>query len=322
MLLIEFTFNNIIHRISDEAIPLAHYWDAYVSSLDSVKYSLKQPGGGFVEPSFGSVSLLPELFRGEPRYPVSCPVKIMHTNDTEAHAITILEGTAHLSNIERDSIKYDIYAPEYDTKVTDAVYSDTLLNIFTESCDTLGLALNSNSARLESPDVDYTASGEKILINNLSDMAKFFSHLFYIEAGVMYLVDMLGETKEVNLTEFEIYPSGYTYINPISIFKTGTEATEASVDGKYSYGDEDSISPQCTTDITDSETALTDRKSILESPKILMKFPLDKVYKPGTKLILTDESQEITLTVEAKVRSAIYNFNDFECVVEGEGKFV
>ncbi len=322
MLLIEITFNAVVHRISDEDLPLEHYWTAMVASMSSVKYATRHPGGGYVEPSFGDLDLLPSLFAGESEYPISCPIKIMHTKDTEANAVTILEGTAHLTDIARASVKYDIYATEYDDKVEDAVYSDTLLNIFTTACSTLGFTLDSTHARVVSPAVSYTATGEKVLIDNLSDMARFFSHLFYIEDDVLYLIDMLLETQTVNLTEFDIYPSGYTYEKPVSIFKTGSDTTEASVDGSYSYGDEDSVSPQCHTTIANSETALTDRKTILESPRIQMKFPLDNVYKAGTMLTLTDESQEIPLNVQAKVRSVIWNFDSYECVIEGEGAFV
>ena len=322
MLLVEITFDSIIHRVSDEELALESYWADKVGSLDSVKYSIKAAGGGYVKPTFGGIDFLPSLFTGRTEYPVSCPIRILHTNDTEANAVVILEGTAHLTNIERDSVKYTIYATEYDTKVTDAAYSGTLESIFTTACTTLGLTLDATFGRVVSPAVSYTASGEKVLVDNLSDMAKFFSHLFYIESGILYLIDMKRDTQTVNLTEFDIYPSGYTYNPPVSIFKTGADTSEASVDGSYSYGDEDDISPQCHTDIVNSETALTDRKVILESPKILMKFPLDSVYKPGVKLILIDESQEITLNVEAKVRSVIWNFDSYECVVEGEGVFV
>lgn len=322
MLLVEININSTIHRVSNEDLALEHMWLSEVASMDSVKYSIKYPGGGYVEPTFGSISLLPSLFEGLTDYPVSCPVKISHTGDNEANAVLILEGTAHLKDIERDHIKYDIYATEYKDKVTDASYSGTLESVFSTACTTLGLTLDSTYARTTSPNVSYIAKGEKVLVDNLSDMARFFSHLFYIEGTTLYLIDMLLETQTVNISEFDIYPSGYTYGKPVSIFKTGNDATEASVDGSYSYGDEDSISPQCHTAVANSETALADRKTILERPRVPLKFPLDDIYKPGTKLILLDESKSIPLSVEAKVRSVIYNFDSHECIVDGEGVFV
>jgi len=321
-LLVEVTFNSTLHRVSDEMLPLEHFWDAQVSVASDIKYSIRNRGGGYVEPSFGSLTFLPSLFSGETEYPISCPIKLLFTDSDEASATTILEGTAHLSNIERDGVTYVIYATEYEDKVTDIAYSGTLESIFTTACTTLGLTLDATNARVVSPAVSYTATGEKVLIDNLSDMARFFSHLFYIEDSILYLIDMLTETSVVEITEFDIAPSGYTYDKPVSIFKTGSDTTEASVDGLYGYGDEDSVSPQCHVTVANSETALADRKTIFESPNIRLKFPLVDVYKPGIALLLVDESQEITLDVKAKVRSITWNFNDYECVVEGEGEFV
>lgn len=322
MILIEFTFSSTIHRISDEMIALDHFWDSKVASNSSIKYSLKSIGGGMIEPSFGNISILPSLFDAETEYPISCPIKIMHTDTDEASATTVLEGTAHLKTIKEDSVDYELFPPEFDTKVDDITYNDTLINVFSAACTTLGVTLDSTNARAVSPAVNYKATGEKVLVDNLSNMARFFSHMFYIEDGILYLIDMLTETAVVDITEFNILPSGYTYNKPVSIFKTGSDTTEASVDGTYSYGDEDSISPQCHTTIANSETALTDRKTIIESPQIRLAFPLDIVYKPGVKLVLKDESQEITLNSEAKVRSVSWDFDSYECVVEGEGVFI
>lgn len=321
MLLTEITFGGSLHRVSNEIVALEHFWDAQIASMFSIKYAIKHKGGGLVEPSYGIMDFLPSLFTGLSSYPVSCPIRLLHTNTDEASATVIFEGTAHLSSIERDSVKYDTYAKAYDTKVTDESYSGTLESIFLSACTTLGLTLDSSNARIVSPAVNYTATGEKILVDNLSDIARFFSHLFYIQEEILYLIDMLLETETVNLTEFDIYPSGYTYNKPVSIFKTGSDSTEASIDGSYSYGDEDVISPQCHTAVNNSEAALSDRKLIIEKPKILLKFPLDNVYRAGTKLVLIDESKEITLNVAATVRSVTWNFDTYECVVEGDSVF-
>ncbi len=180
----------------------------------------------------------------------------------------------------------------------------------------------SDDARVASPAVSYTASGEKLLMDNLSDMAAFFSHLFYIEDNILYLIDMLGYSNEVQLTEFDIFPSSYKYHAPVAVYKTGSDSTEAAIDGVYLYGNECTISPQCNTDVSLSEDALTKMQSVCIRPRAELKFPLEDVYTPGTKLVLLDESMENPLDMEIYVRSVTWNFDSHDYVIEGDGEFI
>jgi len=128
----------------------------------------------------------------------------------------IVEGTAHLRAPSRDSVKYDIYGPQIETRVTDAKYTGTLQEVFAAACITLGLAFDYTYARAVSPVVDYTADGERLLTDNLSVMAEFFSHRAPIENGTLYLIDCLLDNGPVlELTEFDIFPSSYPAPAPI-----------------------------------------------------------------------------------------------------------
>jgi len=372
----------------------------------------------------------------------------------------IVKGTAHLREPSRDAVIYDIYGPQFKTKVTDAEYTGTLQEEFAAACVTLGLAFNYTYARAVSPVVNYKAEGERLLIDNLNDMAKFFGHRAVPEDGTMYLIDCLRDNGPVlEYTEFDIFPSAYPAPNPIkritakyqaqirdfrivctgnqgatvcaiaeiqlrtkkdgadisgsamvtassgnssagnlidnsntslwvstagpsnslyiqlsyggtripvelvlrapgvnadrmittwkwqgydletSTWRTITEfETEADwevgeertfaltnpeweviVAGSHSYGETIDISPVCQTTSALIKPALTNIKNIMERMQIQLSKPLSGVPKFGQRIELLDESMPVASNVWGRVAEIIYDWDQEQCIVTGEG---
>jgi hypothetical protein len=325
MILVELTINNTVHRYSDDFLKLEHFWDAKVTTLTSVQVSMPKFSGGYVSPVFGSISFVPSIVEDEISYPVSCPIKIMHTFDFEVDATLIFEGTAHIKTIGRTDLVFELYGRSFEQLATDATYSGTLIEVFDNACDPTGtdpdklpLKFDSTHARIPSPNVDYVSSGENYLIDNLTDISSFFTHSFHIIEDTLYLIDLLGFTKEENVTEFDFLPSTYTYPSPVSLFKTGEDTKEITVTNDYSYGKELSVSPTCASVEAEIIEALENVKTIYNRQQAQLIFPFEQVYTPGTKLNLKDVSQILPIVGSVNVRSITINFDTFEYVIQGD----
>ena len=259
MLLVEFTIGGTVHYISNEALAIDRFYDAYIASFGQLRIATRQVYGGFAEAAFGQLDILPTLF-GTALPPVSCPIKIsigeqlpgyyveldeeatladeigdtyiddsgLEYSDASISPVwvegmvvsdVIFKGIARLNEIKRDGIIYDLYGPEHTAEVTDYLYTGTLNAVFTTECAVLGLTLNATYARVSSPTVNYKATGTRLRIDNLSDIAAFFAHRFYIIETTLYLIDcMLDNGDVMALTEFDIFPSSYTYPEPVKNF--------------------------------------------------------------------------------------------------------
>jgi len=134
----------------------------------------------------------------------------MVTATNEAAAQTLFEGHAHLNNIDRDAITYDLYGPNY-SNIAASSFERSIVDIFSYYCGILGLTLNSTYARSPSPTCKYEDLIGQNVIDGLSGLAAFFTHRFYIIGATLYLVDSLADNgSTVDLTEFDIFPSKYT----------------------------------------------------------------------------------------------------------------
>jgi len=468
MLLVQLTLGGSTVYVSNDYHDIEHFYDAYVAGLSQLRVATREIYGGFAEPSFGEIDFLPSVFPSNWVPPMSIPIIVKLGVTGEADAETLFEGTAYQKSIGRDSIKYDLYGPEsYATTVVDGVYDGTLNAVFTTACSTLGLTLNTTYARATSPAVKYTATGEQKIIDNLSEIAAFFTHRFYIQSGTLYLIDCLLDNGSVlALTEFDIFPSNYTTGNPYKKFQakytpaiskyrfvfsdvqyptdvevgvaeiafmqvqdgtdettnTGGTATakdyyspyipvyavdndagtfwlsgtnvstlpwwqfdfnspvkileytiqglsaggnnsptawkvqgwdadnsafrtikdevsdpdwtagevrkfslpipewEVTVAGSYPFGDVLDVSPVCHTDLANIQTALANIKTVVERRRVELIKPLSGVPKIGQKITLTDESLLVSTAVWARVSSVVWDFDQEQCVVEGEGE--
>lgn len=313
MLLVELNLPSGLRRVSNEPLALDHWWSPSVASLSSIKIATQKPWGGWMKPIFGSIDLIPDVFDADWPPPISFDITIRFGSAGESGARIIFEGTAHRQTIKRDGILYRLYGQEYKATVTQS-YKNPLHTIFANHCATLGLTLDL-SGTSRNPDVDYVTTGERILINDLSDMAAFCSHGFYIESGVLYLVDMLADNGTVTWTEYDFFPSQYPDPVPVAELTAGTE----SLSGSAAYGATVNVSPVCHTAAANIQAVLADIKTLAEQPAGELHKPLSEPLALGTKIAWIDASLHAPINVWIRQRGITFDFDREFCVVEGGG---
>jgi len=318
-LLVEATFDGTLYRISNEALALDHYWDPYVSKAGSIKWVAASDHGGYVSIKFSDLSFIPKLFEDSWPAPDTVDLVVKYTDSNEASAVTLFEGSSHTSGLDRQSNDYDVFGEDYDTTVTDEVFNDTLVNIFTTYTggSYLNLTLDTTAARSPSPAVKYTASDENVLVNVLSDIAKFFSHSFEIRGSTLYLVDLLADNGTQSLTEFDFKPAQYRDPEPISLLSGGG----FSVTGSSPYGSQVDISPVCHDTQSNIEDALDNILTIKESRGVELAIPMEtsKVPVVGQGNTWLDESFDQDLNANMRTHGIVYNFDSYEFVITGRG---
>lgn len=321
MILMTITINSTDYQVSTRQLALETPWHDDVIDAGNVNYQMRSKHGGFVEPSFGEIELKPGLFTvANWPPPASCAVKIEYTTTTEAAAEELFQGTGQLKSFNRDGVKYELHPDEYDSYLNaSTAISDTLNDVFTTytGASYLNLTLNTAYARSSSPAVSYTTSSKQPTLDVLSDIAKFFSHLFYIRGTTLYLVDMLlTNGSDEAITEFDFYPADYEMDKPYSLFKTDDD----SVEGSYPYGTEFNLTPVCHGTQANRETALGDIKTILERYRAVTEKDLEtsNLPVPGMKITFEDASTVHTIDVELYARNLTFDFSTEDVVIEGD----
>ena len=313
MLLVTITVDGTTHYISDDYHKLTHMWKAKIDSLSDARYATARKYGGYVEPVFGTLSVLPDIGLEK-----TGTVIIQMANTREEDATTLFQGTLHREDWERDHSEYRLYG-EDESEVAAVSFSGFLQTEFSSECTSLGLTLDATgTTRAATLSTYYVPSGDVDRLTALSDLAAFYSHYFWIDDGILYLADMLlsrGDTLE--LTEFKVLPSSYRESPPYSQFTSDDE----SVDGSYAYGKEFSVSPKCHSNGPLVEDALGDIKTIMERHQIVISAPLvlENIPNIGQKITLTDDSMEESIDIEMWARAIIYDFDNYEMIVEGDG---
>jgi len=318
MLLIEFTINGTLTRVSQEGIALTHYWDAKVIEFDPIQYKIAQYYGGYVELGYGSISFFPDLFNDDWPPPVNGLISIYYTATTEAAKELLFIGTAHLTGVDREAVTYRLAGPVYDETVASATaYNndlETVLNgILTgiAEIDTLDVTYG----RVAVPNVTHTTSGDKLAIDLASDIAAFYSHLFYIVGTTAYLVDMLLNTGETTYTEFDFFPSQYDYLEPVAVARTGAFSQFSA----YPYGRDMTVTQYHDTQ-ANAEAALVNIMSVWHKPRARFRIPLlGSIPTPGKKLSWTDTAQGQDTDMYIMARSIQYDFDNEEAIIDGEG---
>ena len=244
---------------------------------------------------------------------------IEYTASTEAAAEELFAGTAHLRSFDREGVVYDLYQEEYDSYLdaTTAI-ADDLDDVFTTYTGGayLNLTLNTTYARAVAPAVSYTTTAKQTTVQVLSDIAKFFSHLFYIRGTTLYLVDMLRANGSEDIDEFDFYPARYEANKPYSLFVTDAD----SVEGSYPYGGELDVSPTAHGTQANRLTALGDIKTILERQRAVIEKPIDSLSLPvpGMRFNFLDESTVHDIDVAMFARNITFDMNTEDITIEGD----
>lgn len=205
MLLVQLTVNGTVKYFGDGFYDIEHFYEGYVASLSELRISTRQLYGGFYEPSYGNIEFLMSAFEGLELPPTVCHIKIGTATVGESDFIVAVEGTAYLSSVGYSRASYAIYGTPSEYMVTDAAYSGTLLSIFQSEIPKLGYTLNYTYARTTQPMVDCKYDGEGNLLDQLSEIAAFFSHRFYLQGSVIHLVDCLRDFGTLHLDEFSCF---------------------------------------------------------------------------------------------------------------------
>lgn len=322
MLLVELTLPSGVVRVSNEPLPLAYFWEPAVASLGQIRLASDKIYGGYVRPRYGNLDLLPGLFSssGDWPPPVSIPVTIKVTDTDESEAVTLFTGTAHRTDIGRDGIVYNLYGPDYSGTFIDHTYNNTIDGLFAGNIGTADPALTADTTLADgssAPFINYVDSGEQIVIESLAKTCACATHIFYVEDNVAYLIDMFADNGSRTLTEFDFFPSVYEDGLPYSVLRCG----DTDLTGTYSYGKDLTISPVFnTSDTAELTVGLTRIKQILDMPRITLSMPITaNSPKPGEKLSWVDTALPMDLSVWMRVRSLVWDFDNEQLVIEGEG---
>lgn len=103
-------------------------------------------------------------------------------------------------------------------------------------------------------------------------------------------------------------------------FNIGDLIYTVRVAGSYPFGDSEEISSIASNVYATIVTCLTDIKTTLERPRVEIAIPLTaSLPKIGQKITLVDESLFQSTTIWARVSAMVFDFDNDQCVIEGEG---
>lgn len=323
MLLCEVTINAVLNRVSNEYIgSLTHPWHRRILSVDPISYGIYRPYGGHMKLDTGSMTFTPDLFGDDWPPPISCPLTVKYTSTTEEAAETILTANLHIEEITREQIVYGLYRNDYADVLADATaftavsQLNTLALVFGACCVVLGLTLDTTMARDPSPAVEWTSSGEQLLIDFMDDIAAFYTHMFYISGTTLYLIDMLDQDNgSRTVTEYQYFPLRYYWDPPIGIAKAGDFSAVSS----YTYGVEEILTAYHDTQ-ANVETALADVVTVANRARAELPIPFaGNIPDPAEKVTFPDTSNVADLSTYIRTRVITYDFDNEEVIVEGDG---
>jgi hypothetical protein len=219
--------------------------------------------------------------------------------------------------------------------------NDTLLEVF-QWATTGVLTVNHTYDRTISPTINYYQADQIYFPDFLSEIAKWFTHLFYIRSGTLYLVDMLIDAGSEATTEFDFFKSGYTFNAPAKKLTASypfrisgewydgsggssgvclRESTKVvSIESGYAYGDTDQdFSPPYCTGIIPITTVLQNILTILNRAQVSISVPFStSLQSPGRKITWLNESYPYNISTDTWVRTVTYDFDNNEITIEGD----
>lgn len=328
MLLVELTINSTKKRLSNEGLALTHYWDNKISSFSPSQYRTNAKYGGYIRPNYGQITFNPDLFVA-PNYPppVSNDIIIKYTTNNIDTAQIIFNGRSHLRSISRDSITYDLYAPQF-THLTTAgtVFNKSLLNCIKQLSSSLklNLTVSSSASRTPSPWINYTVLSNTYSVDILDQFCAYNTHLFTITGASsggsstrLNLIDMFSTSGSGSTSwdSFSIMPSEYEYGSAISTV-TASSVVSATT---YSYGVNESVTPYASA-TSDISNAIGLIKTILNRPRAKIRKPLGGILPICGKVItINDTGPVVSTKMVLCARGVTYDFDEEEIIVEGDG---
>jgi hypothetical protein len=202
-------------------------------------------------------------------------------------------------------------------------------------------SIATNNARSPSPTVSIWASTQEFLINFLSNVTAFYTHLFYIAGSTLTLVDMLTDNTLATLSDGHDFQTPRFHLEaPAAEIKCEWTTNEAytgntdavtvtkyikrnpndiTVQSNYSYGNKIVLTPYHDT-AGDIEDALDDILTVMHRHRTTVVIPMSTTLPvPGQKYTLTTEQLTQALTMWFRVRNIAYDFANLVVEIEGEG---
>ena len=321
MLLCELTINGTVNYISMEGHALTNNWRPWIIGFDAPMMSIPTDHGGFCKLEFGRITFNPLLFENDWPPPAECAIALYYSDTTEAAKELIFAGVCYRNTINREEISYGLYGPDYDETVADATAYNNTLNTILNTILT-GIAeiasVDTTYARAVSPNVTHTVSGDQLAIDLASDIAAFYSHIFYVVDTTAYLVDMKLDNGSRSLTEFQFFSfPQYWNKEPVAIARCGDYSRTSS----YPYGQEISVDQYHDTE-ANVNTALDDIIAIENKARISFDVPMKagNFPAPGEKITIPDTAHVADLSSWIRVRKLRYDFENDGINIEGEGE--
>ena len=330
MILIELGINATTNYLSLEGAQLTHFWEMKVVSFDPPQRSIQYDFGGYCTLRFGSISFAPDLF-GPADWPppATCDITVYWADrdaaDPEATKTTLFVGTAQRTTMNRERINYQMLGTEYDETVAGATaYNDDLDTVL----DTIltGIAeistLDTTYARVAQPNCTYTTVGAQLSINLASEIAAFYSHMFYISGSTAYLVDMKLAGGSSTITEFDFFPQvRYDNFNPVATASCTVVAGTFVRTSASAYGQEITVQGYHTTE-ANINTALDDIIIVLNKDRCSIPMIMASTLPaPGEKVSWSDTAMNVDSDCYVYARIFRYDYMNEIVTIEGEGVF-
>ncbi len=162
--------------------------------------------------------------------------------------------------------------------------------------DRLNLTYSGTYVRTVQPSLIYYATNQTPLVDFLSNICAFYTHLFYISGTTLNLVDMLKNNGTRTVTEFKYFPSNFEYNRPLSTIRASWEErvavteTIGSYVKTYNYETQKLINT-ITTGITDGTTS----SKLVDSTA---DFVTDNIEIEMTAKNLTDSTQTTIVAID------------------------
>jgi hypothetical protein len=217
-------------------------------------------------------------------------------------------------------------------------YTD-LAGIFGWACSAARLPLSLDTSKDESPSpkINHWAESQTKLIDFLSQIAAYHTHLFYIKTSVLYLIDMDENNGTRTVTEYDYFPASYADQSPLAKL-TGSWSERSAANEtvgrfirdaqyeetyltSYPYGGELSI--EAFEDVrTDVAASLVSIATLYHKQQITAPLPIiSSLPVPGEAIGGTDTSTKRNVSFSLRARNISYElFGGVpKAIISGEG---
>ena len=199
------------------------------------------------------------------------------------------------------------------------------------------MSLDTTKAESPSPQVNYWADSQTKLIDFLSQVAAYHTHLFYIKASVLYLLDMREDNGSRTVTEYDYFPARYADPAPLAKL-TGTWRERSAANEtvgrfireaqyeetyltSYPYGGELSLDAyeDVRADVVESLAAIA---TLYHKQQITTPLPIASgLPVPGEAISGTDTSTKRDVSFFLRARNISYEFFGGvpKAIISGEG---